>query len=165
MTVQSDPNWDRWVWATMTKEFRKNFSPPTFTLMDVDLFVEGTGREKPDDAQLLEFRMDGPQQRKPSKNKFILEFEINILVRSLMEHGNFHKMRSLLGAVRRWLAQDHCIFRYGSGIVDDDTLLGTLVLQNRSPLDQVRTNYFGQISSEYRIEEATVEGSFKMYLP
>lgn len=160
MLVQSDANWDRWIWATMSKDFIAAFTP-----LNTDLFIEGTYRNRPEELELLEFRMDGPQQRQVSRGKFILDIEINILVRSKMDDVDFHKMRSLTGTVRRWLAQDHCIFRYGDGLNDDDTLLGTLGLNNRSPLDRVRTNYFGQIDSKYQIEEATIEGSFTMYLP
>lgn len=158
MTVQGNPDWDRWIFATMSGDFAQQFDT------DYQVFVEGTHRGLPDDTELVEFRLDGPHQKQPSKGYFILECEINILCRSYMDDDDFHKMRRLVGKVKSWLGQDHCIYRYGDGLNDDDSLLGTLQLKNRGPRNTVRVNHFGQVDHQYRIEEATVAASFEIHL-
>jgi len=150
-------NIDRWTFATLSGNFVTTFS-------DVQTFVEGTLKERPVDQEYLEFRLDGPRKRQPSKLDLRFEFEINILVRTYMDDKNFHRMRDLCGRVREWLDQNHCIYRYGNGPDDDElSLLGELHLVNRKSFEAVRTNHFGQIDPKYRIEEATVEASYILY--
>ena len=151
-------NWDRWIFATMSKDFNTVFAA------DFEIFIEGTHRGLPENTELLEFRLNGPQRRQPSLGYFILLVQINILVRSYMDDDDFHKIRRNVGKVTNWLADNHCIFRYGDGVVDDDTLLGELHLQNRAKSDPVQVNHFGQIDPKYRIEEATVEAEFEIHL-
>jgi hypothetical protein len=126
------------------------------------IFIEGTHRGLPNDTELLEFRMDGPQRRQAHRGQFVLYVEINILVRSFMDDEDFHKMRRLIGEVATWLGRDRCIYRYGDGSDDDESLLGTLTLKNRKPYENIRVNQFGQIDPQYRIEQATVEASFEL---
>lgn len=151
--------WDRWIFATMSKDFNIKFNVGKF-----GIFIEGTHRGLPEQTELLEFRMNGPQRRQPSRGCFVLEVQINILVRSFMDDDDFHKMRRNVGEVTTWLADNHCIFRYGDGINDDDTLLGELHLQNRAKSQLVQVNHFGQIDPKFRLEEATVEASFEIHL-
>jgi hypothetical protein len=141
-----------------------------FNALDADpdvsfeIFIEGTHKGLPTQTELLEFRMDGPQTRQPNRGSFVLEFEINILVRSYMDDDDFHKMRRNQGKVVAFLAKNHCIYRYGDGPDDDDTLLGTLQLKNRRKNHPVRVNNFGQIEPQYRIEESTVEALYEIHL-
>jgi hypothetical protein len=128
------------------------------------VFIEGTHRGLPANTELLEFRMDGPMRKQPSRNYFILDIEINLLVRSFMDDTDFHKMRRSCGEVATWLAKNHCIYRYGDGPDDDNSLLGVLQLKNRTFREPVRVNHFGQIDPQYQLEEATVEASFQMHL-
>jgi len=152
-------NIDRWTFATMSGNFVGEFEA------DIQVFVEGTGKERPLNEEYLEFRLDGPRKRQPSRIDLRYEFEINILCRVFMDSKNFHRMRNLAGRVRTWLDQNHCIYRYGNGPDDDElSLLGELHLRNRKSFDAIRTNHFGQIDPKYRIEEATVEATFELHL-
>jgi hypothetical protein len=155
-------NWARWVFATMSGDFVTAMEADPD--VDFELFVEGTHKGLPEETELLEYRQDGPQTRQPSHGCFVLEFEINILVRSYLDDDDFHKMRRSCGKVVAFLAKNHCIYRYGDGPSDDDSLLGTLQLKNRRKSDPVRVNNFGQINSTARIEEATVEALFEIHL-
>lgn len=158
MSVLGNPNWDRWIFATMSGNLKSRFEG------SFGVFIEGTHRGLPANTELLEFRMDGPTRKQPSRNYFILGVEVNILVRSFMDDRDFHKMRRSCGEVATWLAKNHCIYRYGDGPSDDNTLLGVLQLKNRTFRELVRVNHFGQIDPQYQLEEATVEASFEMYL-
>lgn len=158
MSVLGNPNWGRWIFATMSGNFKSRFEGTFGT------FIEGTHRGLPANTELLEFRMDGPMWKQPSRNYFILDVEINILVRSFMDDKDYHKMRRSTGEVAAWLAKNHCIYRYGDGPDDDNSLLGTLQLKNRTFRELLRVNHLGQIDPQYMLEEATVEASFQMYL-
>lgn len=154
-----NPNWDRWIYATMGFDFTQQFGPPNF-----EVFIEGTHRGLPSNEELLEFRMNGPQRRQPSLGYFILTVQINILVRSYTDDKDFHKIRRNVGTVVNWLANNHCIFRYGDGVDDDQSLLGELHLKNRAKSDPVQVNHFGKIDIKTRIEEATIEAEFEIHL-
>lgn len=158
MAVTGNENWDRWIFATMAFNFNEQFKN------DFEIFIEGTHRGLPGNTELLEFRMNGPQRRQPSRGYFWLTVQINILIRSYMDDNDFHKIQRNVGKVVNWLANNHCIFRYGDGVDDDQTLLGTLHHKNRAKSDKVQVNHFGQIDPKFRIEEATVEAEFEMYL-
>jgi len=158
MTIQGDSNWDRWIFATMSGDCVTQFGST------YPVFIEGTHRGLPTNTELIEFRMDGPDQKQPSRSYFILSCEINILCRSFMDDDDYHKMRRLIGEVKSWLGQDHCIYRYGDGPDDDDSFLGTLQLKNRRSKELVLVNYFGQIDPKYRLEEATVAAAFDLYV-
>lgn len=152
-------NYDRWVFATMSGDFNATFTA------DTQVFVEGSDRERPVDVEYVEFRMDGPRKRQPSRIDIRYEFEINILVRTYMDSKNFHRMRDLCGRVREWLDKNHCIYRHGTGPDDNPSLLlGELHLVNRRSFEAIRTNNFGQIDPKYRIEESTVEASFVLHI-
>lgn len=159
MSVLPNEHWGRWIFATMSGD-----SKTQFEALGYEHFIEGTHRGLPSETELVEFRMDGPWLWQPSKGYFELRVEINLLLRSYMDDDDFHKMRKLMGATQAWLAQNHCIYRYGDGPDDDDSLLGKLELRNRSKSEPVQVNYFGQIDPKYRIEEATVEATFVMTL-
>lgn len=155
-------NWARWVFATMSGDFYNALDADPD--IDFEIFIEGTHKGLPTEKELLEFRVDGPQTRQPSRGCFVLEFEINILVRSYMDDDDFHKMRKACGKVVAFLGKNHCIYRYGDGPNDDDSLLGTLQLKNRRKNEPVRVNNFGQTDPQYRIEEATVAALFEIHL-
>jgi len=158
MSLTGNENWDRWIFATMSGDLQTQFGGT------YQIFIEGTHRGLPTDTELIEFRMDGPYRRQPSRGCFILRCEINLLIRSYMDDDDFHKMRRLAGQVANWLGQDHCIYRYGDGPNDDQSLLGTLQLKNRAKNDNVLVNHFGQTDPKYRVEEGTVEATFEIHL-
>jgi hypothetical protein len=158
MAAIGNENWDRWIYATMGFDFNAQFQS------DFEIFIEGTHRGLPEDTELLEFRMNGPQRRQPSRGNFILTVQINILVRSYMDDNDFHKMRRNVGKVVNWLCNNHCIFRYGDGVPDDDSFLGELHHKNRHKSDLAQVNLFGQIDPKFRIEEATIEAEFEIHL-
>jgi len=154
----ANQDWDRWIFATMSLDFNTAFTG------NYEIFIEGTHKGTPNNTEYLEFRMDGPQRRKVSRGSYILYVEINILVRSYMDDKDFHKMRKNAGQVATWLENNFCIYRYGDGVRDDDTLLGTLQLINRGPKENVRVLHFGQIDPKVPIEEATVQAAFEIHL-
>lgn len=154
----ANQDWDRWIFATMSYVFNTAFTG------SYEIFIEGTHKGVPSNTEYLEFRMDGPQRRKVSRGNYILYVEINILVRSYMDDTDFHKMRKSAGKVATWLENNFCIYRYGDGGRDDDTLLGTLQLINRGPKENVRVLHFGQIDPKVPIEEATVQAAFEIHL-
>lgn len=155
--IVADPNWERWIFASMVDSFLT-----AFVSTGPDLFVEGTHRELPDDKALFEFRMDAVDTKQPSRGYFVLLAEISVFIQVRLDDDEFGSIRQRSGEIDVWLGNDHCILRVGNGPADDQSFLGNLQYQSRDKLDGVRKGNFGQIDAAVRIEQASVEASFEM---
>lgn len=122
------------------------------------MFVEGVDRLTNEEDKWIEFRMDGPQTTEVSDDYFRLDVEINILWSVDIDCNEFHEPYRIAGMLVEAMT-NICIYQYGDG----DALLGTLQLiqEKGSP---VRSNNFGQIRSDTKIVQGTVEGTYKMHL-
>jgi len=153
----SNPNWQRWIYASVSKYFK--------TVADaypIVMHVEGAERTSSEESKWMEFRMDGPSVTELSHNCFRLNVEINILWAVHMSSRNFHEEQRLSGALVEAMT-DICIYKYGDGVDDDDSLLGTLVLiQDKN--HPIRVNNFGQVRADSHLVQGTVESSYQMHL-
>jgi hypothetical protein len=150
-------NWARWLTISAYKAFQTMADAN-----DLHMFIEGQERETQDHVQYFEVRTDGPHIKKVSSNYFKLDFEINVLFSVHMSKVTMYGPQELAGLLEVAMT-DICVYRYGDGSDDDDTLLGVLQLvvdKNNS----VRTNQFGKIRSDTDLVQGTVEGTFKMHL-
>jgi hypothetical protein len=159
MAVPTNPNWGRWVVASVTDEFMDDFASSDYKLLaDGQILIEST-----DEKGQLELRIDGPVNRQPSSGFYILEdIVINCHVQVYNGNGLYEKNR-IAGLLEVWLGRDHCIYRYGDGVDDDDTYFGSLVLQTRGRLDGVKTHYFGKEEND-NFEQLSVEANYNIYL-
>jgi hypothetical protein len=130
----------------------------------VPMFIENQHRDTDEEQELLELRMDGPRILEVSKNCWKLRIEINILVQVVMDDVNFHRIDDLVGLAQSAFT-DIPVFRYGNTPGDDDSFLGCLrLLQNRSNVDYLEANRFGQVDTRTKLLQSTVEGHFEMDL-
>lgn len=154
---QANPNWARWIHISVLKAFQ--------TMADansIHMFIEGQDRKTAEQVEYIEVRTDGPHFRELSRNYFKLDYEINILFSCHMSQTVMYGPQRLAGLLEQAM-QNICVYRYGDGVVDNDTLLGTLevVMDKRN---SVRTNQFGKIRSDTDLVQGTVEGTYKMHL-
>ncbi len=149
-------NLSRWLYASTSKYFN------TIALTnDLHFFVEGTNRETNEQQKYIEFRLDGPNITELSKNYYRLDVEINILWSFNQDDEDFHAPESLKGILMDAM-QNICIYKFGDGPNDDDSLVGVLQLKQNQRI-VTRVNNFGQIRPDVRLLQGTVEGSFNMY--
>jgi hypothetical protein len=155
--VAINKNWARWIISSIQKYVNDN-------RQGISLFVEGTPRNTRTLKDFMELRIDGPSFTEISKNYWLAVLDINIFVQSTQDETNFHRIYTNIGTVSSILT-DMLIYKYGSGVDDDDSLLGCLQLvqdaQGRKP---IQVAFLGKIKPEVPIVQAIVEGNFKMNL-
>ncbi len=154
-TTQCDVrmNWPRWIFASISKHFND-----VAILNSIPMFIEGTHRFTKSDKKYFELRIDGPNFQEVSKNYFRLDVNVNILWAFNQDDEDFHEPQRIIGFLAHAI-DDICIYKYGSGVLDDSSLLGMLQLK-LGP----RANNFGQVRSDVRLMQGTVEGTYRMYV-
>ncbi len=153
----SNANWPRWIYASTTKHFQA-----IADAYPISMYIEGVERDTRNESKWLEFRMDGPQTTELSKNYFRLDIEINILWSVHLDSIDFHDQQRIFGMLVEAMT-DICIHKYGEGVGDDDSLLGTLILQ-QDLNNPIRGNNFGQVRPDTQLVQGSVEGTYRMYL-
>jgi hypothetical protein len=155
MATPNNPNWGRWIAASITKEFMDDFASSDYKLLaDGQILIESSNEKGQ-----LELRIDGPNHRQPSSGYYILEDIVINCHAQVYNSNDLYEERRIAGLLEVWLGRDHCIYRYG----DDDTLLGGLVFQTRGRLDGVKTHYFGKEEHD-NFEQLSVEANYNLYL-
>lgn len=153
-----DPNWDRWIMASMVKAFADS-------LPQYKLFVEG---QPIDDSVIqadhLEFRLNGPEIQEASKDTFYIDVEINVLVVAQIDPSDLYKPRKMAGDVAAAFSNNICIYKYGDNAYDDQTYLGTMILDTKTNKSRVHVAHFGQIDPNISVSNATVSGTYCMTL-
>ncbi len=150
--MPANPNWDRWILASISKHFDDRRE-------GVTLFIEGQIRDRPAPPELLELRVDGPHLTEQTKGCWRAYVEVNILLQITMDGKNYHRVNAVSGLVASAFT-DIPIFRYGDSVDDDKTQLGCLQLIS----DGIRSNKFGQVDATVPLVQASVEGHYELYL-
>jgi hypothetical protein len=149
-------HWARWILASVSKYFAQHIEKEGYTFL-----VEGEQRDI-DLEDFIEFRLDGPDLTELNPNYYRLDVDINLLWSHNQGLDNYLEPARIRGLLTRAM-RDICIYRYGDGVADDDSLLGILKLkQDRQ--NSVRVNNFGQVRVDVQLFQGTVEGAFEMHL-
>jgi len=158
--MSANPNWPRWIFATVSKHFTD-----AGTVAGFPLFIEGQHRATRKLKDFFELRMDGPTLREVSKGCWILRVEINILVQSTMDDTNYHRIHQSVGVAAAAFEKAISVFKFGNNPQDDQTFVGCLqLLQSRETRDYIEINHFGQIDPQTKLVQSSVEGHYKMVL-
>ena len=159
-----NPNWPRWIWASVTDYLSSNVFVPN----SLPFITEGVHERDDDFMQAdnrAEIRVNGPLTRELSADYWRLWVDINVLVLSNMDgqQSNAYTLETNLGLVLEAMDTVIPIFRHGDGSEDDGTLLGCLSPRTGDN-DSIRLIHFGQIDKTVRIKEGVVDGRYVMYL-
>lgn len=151
-----NPNWDRWIMSSMIKNFMDQLTP-TYKFL-----IEG---QKIDPTVIsgdyVQFRLNGPSIHESAKNVFHLSVEVDILVVSQMT-DDFMKPRRITGDVHAAFSTNVCITKMGNGPYDDQTYLGTMILdETKKP---ILTTHFGQINPTQSVIFTSVSAEYCMTL-
>lgn len=154
--ITHDPNWNRWCAISIAK---------TFQSLDAILpvFVEGFERDTEKLPEFLELRIDGPYISEHARQQWRLYFEVNVLIVVQEENSNAWRLTELTGHVTNKFTDAIQVLRYGTGPDDDQGILGCLDLV-KLPDGKIKTSNFGKIRPDARIEQATVEGHYQIFL-
>jgi hypothetical protein len=156
MGTQVNPSWARWCFASVSEHFTKN-------VQTLPLFIEGQQRDTRGEKDFLELRMDGPQFTELSKGYWRIYGEVNILVSSVMDVTNYHRIHQSVGIVAAAFT-DIVIFKYGNYPGDDNTVFGCWkLIQDKAKRQRVDIFHFGRVDVKSQIVQATVEGHYEMH--
>jgi len=150
-------NWSRWIFASITKHFYDNLNA------SLKVYVEGQRRVNlRDQENFCEVRVDGPYLTEVSKGNYRIYSEVNVVVQHHMSDSNWHTIHTNIGLVQGAFTTIP-IYKYGSGVQDDDSLLCCLELVQDARND-LETNQLGQIGPDKQLMMATIEGHYECLL-
>jgi hypothetical protein len=162
-----NPNWLRWIIASVADHFKTNVATP----LSLAFLVEGLDdrdeafEQAPD---RVEMRYNGPFTKELSKRYWQIHFDVNFLVTSNLDGAvkNRYTLENNMGVLHEFADTCIPIFRYGDPAQtseNDDTLLGTLSPRSGKS-DSVRSLHFGQVHRTDRIKQSQVDARYTMYL-
>ncbi len=151
-----NPNWSRWMMASIAKHFGDGANGVTF-------YVEGDTINFEQKIQWVEFRMDGPTIEELSQNFYRVEVCVNLLLTDVLNNADLYSLQKLVGAFSALFKSSICIFKYGTGTDDDDSLLGCVEM-SKPPRDKVQIDYFGKVGPASDLQQATMEAHYYTHL-
>jgi hypothetical protein len=164
-----NPNWQRWIKASVIK----NFTDPDV----IPVSADGDDRDAKE-RDSAEVRMDGPRFFEDGRDAngntvYRIWLAINVVVNSVMNRDTYNHERNI-GTVQAMFLESIPVKMYGDPDANGLTYgqngytpiqLGCLRLQFDGFNGEVlRTNNLGQIEKTYRFQQATIEGHYRMEL-
>lgn len=151
-------NLPRWMFSSMAEYFR------TLTPAGVTYFVEGVDEEEALNFQAdsMLFRMDGPIAYQSSGGEEWYKVEIQLLFSDIVEttNDNAYDVYTWAGIIQGAMLNNSLpIYRYGSGVEDDDSLIGCLE-PDTSVVNNIRVASYGMIDKDQRVKQVSVNGKF-----
>lgn len=152
-----NPDWTRWIHASLCTYVKAQ-------LEALQVVVHFENQDRADIAKLkdaAEFRWNGPEAREYSRGWWELEVHLNFVAISTTNRKDTYAHKVLVGKIQSILRNSISIFKFGTGVNDDQSLFGCLQLRINGR-DSIMTNYFGRIVDPTEIEESTVEATYFM---
>lgn len=164
MATRPNPDWTRWIFASITEHFATNVMTPN----SLEFITEGIHERDTlfmESEDRAEIRINGPFARELSVRYWRIWVDINTLVTS--DFGNHtrdvYRLERNLGLIHEFSDTSIEIRRFGSGPGDDGTLLGCLRPRSDKN-DSIRVIHFGQLNNVDRIKQGQVDGRYVMHL-
>jgi len=152
-------NWNKWIVASTIKHFKA-----IIDAVSIDNFIEGTSTRDLTTAEYVEIRVDGPYADERSKNDYILRIEVNLLVQTIINpKKNIYRHAEVQGICMGAFTTIP-VYKLGNEVADDKSQIGCLELNTDEPRDHVMSHNFGQIEIDIKLQQATVEGHYKIEL-
>ena len=148
----------KWVFSSCAKHFEDNIS-------GITTFVEGAQeRDLSGQSSWAEIRIDGPDIKEVSKNTYIIESGISILVAT-----HFSPTAPLNHAINVGRAvaafTDFYIYKYGSDSDDTGVVLEVFRLEPlANNADRIHIANMGQIDPAIKLLQTTVESHYRMVI-
>lgn len=152
-------HWTRWIVASFAKHFDDR-------RRGIRMFVEGQDHpDDPPDTEWMEVRVDGPFILEPSKGFFNITVEVNVMIATQKNDQDIYRHYRNCGTVNQAFLGPVKVFKYGTGIDDDQSLLGCFVLlRSFDQREALRVCHFGQLDATVPLMRSSVEGHYLMQL-
>jgi hypothetical protein len=152
-------SWNKWIVASIVKHFKA-----VLDAASIDNFIEGMSNRDLTKSEYVEIRVDGPYADERSKNDFILRVEVNLLVQTIVNPAkNLYRHAELQGICMGAFITIP-VYKLGNEVEDDKTQFGCLQLNTDEPRDHVMAHNFGQVETDVKLQQASVEGHYKIEL-
>lgn len=165
--MQTNPNWPRWIFASVSYRMSQVNS-------NIPLLIEGVDERT--DAFLkapnkVEVRINGPFL-KVQQSDVLVWTDINTLLTHHMDGttSSRHELHRLAGLYQAALSAPIEVWNYGNelgdfdeGDPDSQVFLGCLV-NRRGRGDYTKFFYFGQIDETDRVTQAIIDARYEMFL-
>lgn len=152
-------HWARWIFASISEYFDAAITIP--------VFIEGMDRETKDLSSFAEIRIDGPWFNELSANYWRIYIEVNVLIQTVMNDSDLHRFYKDIGDVNFAFQQNIPVYKRADneGNNGDDSRLGCFqFVTDRYDREQIKTSNFGQIDKNVKLQQATVEAHYEMFL-
>ena len=151
-----DPNWPRWVQASVADHFKVTANTYGYASLVEELeertteFVESTNR--------LEIRINGPFIKNPSHGFWHILVPCNILIFSHMDGTveNVYNGVDIAGVMAQRASEPVSVFKLGSNPQDDGTFLFCLTL-TKTKGESLNVHHFGEIDAASRLRQFGVD--------
>lgn len=143
-----NPNWSRWIFASLTNHFdglRQSFP----------FYIEGQNREDTI-SSFAEFRSNGPYFNEVSKNYWNVSLLAAIIIQIVSNDIDIHRLERTIGIFASAFSPYIDLFKYGDGVDDDQSKFGCLYID--SP---IRIDKFGQTRVAVPVVQASLEAEYK----
>lgn len=136
----------------------------TIWTSSIGIFIEGTSSRDLSKSEYIEIRVDGPYVDERTKDDFMLKLEVNLLIQTIINpQKNIYRHAEMEGVCVSAMITIP-IYKLGSEAADDQSQIGCLDLNTDEPRDHIMVHNFGQIETDIKLQQATVEGHYKIEL-
>ena len=160
--MAQDPNWARWIRASITKWFddhRQATSPNSY------LFFEGQDRDETVRPDWAELRLMGPWMLELSKDYWMFDMRVNLFIACAIDKDDLYKIQRIQGIYAPIFANTIPVFRLGDGEFDDGTLMECLQLSVERN-DMIQILNFGMVNTTdhvTRMEQSAIQAKYRMF--
>lgn len=167
-----NPNWARWVKASVYQHFASlNRTDPLALKIKtngvvgmIPIHFEGDARnrdnrEGQDTASYLEVKIDGPSIRELTDGEFRLEVMIHQVILAVEDLDDIYLYDRIKGLAMA-MHEDFLLYRLGEGADDDGLAFGCLKFRQDSkcPLE---THDYGRVDQGTRMYQGTITGCYR----
>jgi hypothetical protein len=152
-----DPNWTRWIVASVQKHFDLRAAPN-----NIPTLYEGDDISAvKDQIKYVEIRVNGPRYKELSKGYHQFHIDVGVMCSAYIG-SDIHELNKLVGLYQSKMIPID-VKKFGNLSGDDQSYIGCLEL--RDDVDpSVDTISYGQTEAEKRLMQTSVEGFYELEL-
>ena len=151
-----DPNWTRWIHASVTKHYLDNVATGSLPCKI----------RQADDINApswFELRIDGPKIKEYTANEFELIIEINILLTTDNNSAKMWQHETNCGIIQNHWTNQFTINKEGDEVGDDASFVGCLELM-QGRFHSREMSHFGNIEKGVPLKQSMTEAHYQMFL-
>jgi hypothetical protein len=155
-----DKNLARWIFQSIALHFKSVADG-----LSLLYFVEGIDERSNTTMQAdhVELRLTGPEIKEVGNGFYTTKTVINFLFTKIMDEASAdaYKLIQWTGEFAAEMLEPIPIYKYGTGLEDDGTLIGCLRV-DKGRNEAVKVYHFGQLDKDTAIRQSVVDAVYTM---